>query len=347
MRTVLLTTAAIAISQAADLKIQGDDASVIFSSEKAYKATLTASCPQFADVHAKFITPAQVNFEATHVQVELGKVLKTCVDADLDQPCAAHTAEHPKLFSCEWTGARGASPVGPLPALRKLDKLDDVTLGVITYLECPLPTYDELVRIRADSWKGTAVELTLSVKFNNVELPFLANNQVSIDGLPGPPPTSPPPMPPAPISPPTPLPPPPPPPTPVCPYSNWKTGSACNPVHGSCSSSETGYWFLGISNGYACWWHTKNQGWNTGTSTNFYSLASHFALSTTGAGASWCHSRASALNCGGNACKSSSASYFQAGNVGAWGWCGGEPFQNGGSVCFPTSLAASDCEAGF
>jgi hypothetical protein len=65
----------------------------------------------------------------------------------------------------------------------------------------------------------------------------------------------------------------------------WMDGELmCNPIHGACEDSETGYHWKGLflSNNvqYACWWHTKNQGWNTTANTNFFALAEHFLLAT-------------------------------------------------------------------
>jgi hypothetical protein len=114
----------------------------------------------------------------------------------------------------------------------------------------------------------------------------------------------------------------------------------CNPIHGACEDSETGYHWKGLflSNNvqYACWWHTKNQGWNTTANTNFFALAEHFLLATGVGGSKWCYPFAGDP-CQAGACVQGPdpASYFQVNNVGAWGWCGGNPWQSGGFVCIP------------
>ena len=117
---------------------------------------------------------------------------------------------------------------------------------------------------------------------------------------------------------------------------NWKVGIPCNPIHGACSDPETGYHFKGVfSNGgqnWACWWHTKNQGWMNNT-INFWHLADHFDLEKNG-GSKWCYPFA--MNpCDSGACSFSNGSYFNIDNPHAWGWCGGAPFASGGFVCLP------------
>merc|ERR1711998_70723 len=95
---------------------------------------------------------------------------------------------------------------------------------------------------------------------------------------------------------------------------------------------------------YACWWHTKNQCWNTDTSSNFYALAQAFGMSTSNGGSKWCHSRSSALSC--QACGGSNSGYFSSSQTGAWGWCGGSSFSSGGSVCFEVGTGYSGCSKG-
>jgi cysteine-rich repeat protein len=122
---------------------------------------------------------------------------------------------------------------------------------------------------------------------------------------------------------------------------DWLAGEfECNEIYGSCTDEETGYHWKGLyvqnNQQYACWWHTKNQGWNTSSDTNFYALAEHFLLETNKGTSRWCYSFASDP-CQSGACAVGPQpnSYFQQNNVGAWGWCGGAPWQSGGFVCIP------------
>jgi len=117
---------------------------------------------------------------------------------------------------------------------------------------------------------------------------------------------------------------------------DWLVGTPCNPVHGPCTNQETGYHYKGVYNEngqkWACWWHTKNQGWMN-NSINFWHLADHFDLVKNG-GSTWCYPKAS-NPCDTGACSYSNNGYFDINNPHAWGWCGGAPFQNGGFVCIP------------
>lgn len=119
-----------------------------------------------------------------------------------------------------------------------------------------------------------------------------------------------------------------------CQYNDWLTGSACNGTNfgGGCVAEETGYHYRGSFNGYACWWHTKNQAWNTTTSSNYSSLAGYFGFDATLGVTSWCHAFADEPN----PAAGYSDAYNDLGDIGAWGWCGGgAPMLSGGFICYP------------
>jgi len=118
-------------------------------------------------------------------------------------------------------------------------------------------------------------------------------------------------------------------------FGDWLVGTPCNGVDygNGCVPSDTGYHFKGIFSGYACWWHHKNQAWNTSTNSNFWNLAVHFGV-TPGVGkCHWCDNKFSNPNpTGYGSCEG----YFSPGQVGAWGWCAeGDP-NSVGFVCIPT-----------
>jgi cysteine-rich repeat protein len=114
---------------------------------------------------------------------------------------------------------------------------------------------------------------------------------------------------------------------------DWLVGErACNGADygGGCQSYiEPGYHWVGEYDGYKCWWHTKNQAWNTDKSTNFYYLAQHFGLDISTSRCSWCHSKSSTPSPSGYY-----TSYREENQVGAWGWCGGSLWAAGGFICF-------------
>ena len=134
---------------------------------------------------------------------------------------------------------------------------------------------------------------------------------------------------------------------PECGLDDWLVGTPCNGVDlgGGCIDSETGYHYTGVyfdpvGQPFACWWHTKNQAWNTDATTNFYSLAEHFGLTPGAGGSNWCY-ELSSDPCSVGACAVGS-SYHEADNVGAWGWCGGDPYTSGGHVCLPIEEDLAD-----
>jgi cysteine-rich repeat protein len=99
---------------------------------------------------------------------------------------------------------------------------------------------------------------------------------------------------------------------------DWLVGTPCNGYAG-CNPGDPGYHWHGIVGEYACWWHHKNQAWNTTPATNFWALAVHFQL-TPGVGkCHWCNNKGSFP---GLANMYTCESYFQQNETGAWGWCG-------------------------
>ena len=120
----------------------------------------------------------------------------------------------------------------------------------------------------------------------------------------------------------------------VC-FDDWLVGTPCNGVNygNGCVPSDTGYHYVGIHEGYACWWHHKNQAWNTSSSSNFWHLGQQFEI-TPGVGkCSWCHNKFSTPTPNSY---DSCDSYFGPGHVGAWGWCAEGDNNSAGFVCIPT-----------
>jgi len=113
-------------------------------------------------------------------------------------------------------------------------------------------------------------------------------------------------------------------------FADWKTDLSCNGQNYSppCQPGDPGYHWKGVYQGYACWYHHKNQAWNTTTATNFWHLALAFELAPGSGKCSWCHNKNETPNPGGYG---NCSSYFQQGDVGAWGYCG----DTVGFVCIP------------
>jgi cysteine-rich repeat protein len=128
--------------------------------------------------------------------------------------------------------------------------------------------------------------------------------------------------------------------------TDWLVGEfECDPIEGGCLDSEPGYHWKGLFTAldvqYACWWHTKNEGWNTGQASNYWHLAERFNLATNAGQARWCYSFDTDDPCGIGACGLGPlpANYFAQNNIGAFGWCGGNPWESGGFVCIPAPVS--------
>ena len=116
-------------------------------------------------------------------------------------------------------------------------------------------------------------------------------------------------------------------------YDEWYVGAPCNGTDygNGCNTEITGYHFRGVFSGWACWWHTRNQAWNTSTSSNHYQLAQQFGLEASQGWCNWCFASGdvpTGMSQGG-------CGYLSSSNVGAWGWCAESVSDRGGWICFP------------
>jgi hypothetical protein len=117
-------------------------------------------------------------------------------------------------------------------------------------------------------------------------------------------------------------------------FDDWLVGSPCNGIDygNGCSPADTGYHYVGLYDGYACFWHHKNQAWNTTPASNFYNLGVHFDV-TPGVGKCfWCANKFSAPT---PLAYDTCPFYFDPNNVGAWGWCAEADPDSVGFVCIP------------
>ena len=114
-------------------------------------------------------------------------------------------------------------------------------------------------------------------------------------------------------------------------FGDWLVGTPCNGIDhgGGCTPQETGYHWKGIYNGYACWWNTKNQAWNS-PATNPWHVAEFFGLDVNTGQVSWCSPFSSTPSPPLGGCHS----YCSPSDNDMWGWCGGAPFSSGGWLCF-------------
>ncbi len=121
-------------------------------------------------------------------------------------------------------------------------------------------------------------------------------------------------------------------------------GNPCNDVDygNGCVPADTGYHFKGVYDGYACWWHHKNQAWNTTRETNDYHLALHFGLDPASGKVSWCHDKGATPT----SLSYSTPGDFDGSNVGAWGRCAESDPNSVGFVCLHQGgLSPCSCPA--
>lgn len=140
--------------------------------------------------------------------LSLHNVGLTCANAAIDEPCVANEPSYPALFDCMWSGEAGGpmARTGPVVAnITEHTSPSGVLLGVQPYVRCPLPSYEELVRISgyAGNVDATAVSVNVTLShYGPVQIPFRGipgGNLVTVRGLPTPPvspPSAPPPPPP-------------------------------------------------------------------------------------------------------------------------------------------------------
>jgi hypothetical protein len=129
----------------------------------------------------------------------------------------------------------------------------------------------------------------------------------------------------------------------VC--GDWLVGTACNGIDygNGCTPADTGYHYRGrfASGGsqYECWWHTRNQAWNTSTNSNIHQLGLQFGLNPNIGTSNWCF-HFTEDPCAVGTCGNGWNFYSDVGNIGAWGWCAETDPDMGGFVCFEDNAGA-------
>lgn len=184
--SVLLLVGAAA---AARLQIGGSDAEIALGS-----AAITSTCA--GDAHVTFVSPQSVLYGSgpTAVRAYFHGVPHTCIDAPLRTPCVSANADYPSLFYATWSYAGGGAPnvtKGPLAANMTLETTaEGINVGYATWLDCPLPTLDELLTLtNFASLTGTPRPFALAIRHfapsgvDSLALPFLGvpdGDQISL-----------------------------------------------------------------------------------------------------------------------------------------------------------------------
>ena len=179
-----------------------------------YDAIKDGTCPgvpAISYVWPRVLTAAERN---ANVSIALNNVPTDCIDMDLPMtPCAAHHESIPPLFRCVFTHPATGTEIlsDELWAQPVVRTTGDIYVGMEPVVSCQLAALDLTALapvFRSASEAGqTTIELSVGVRFRDLDLPFVGVAGGNVVATPLPPPPSPPTPPPAPPSPPPPAPP--------------------------------------------------------------------------------------------------------------------------------------------
>jgi len=143
----MLASSLLAAPLGATLNLEGGQSRISFDQS----ARLSATCEQAAASVRHF---TQLKFVGDYdsswsVQAILNNVPPSCSGTGLYTPCVAPDTTWPAFFFCQYSGQDDASPerLGPFRASRSVEKVAGQYLGVISSLDCPIPSQDALVRL--------------------------------------------------------------------------------------------------------------------------------------------------------------------------------------------------------
>jgi len=188
------------------LEMADDDSQIVFSTDPAYKATLSASCVKPPAVVTHMSPPgAVVNLKATSeeygknsyqdelwvmpdIVFELGNVPPTCVNKNpFTEPCIPHTSVIPPLFTCKLTGAGGEIELpsrgftetiftAEMPN-KQAGNARDIRRGYATKVNCSKPSFEAIVAATGFDGQtpGSKLEVSLWYGLNEshpIELEF-------------------------------------------------------------------------------------------------------------------------------------------------------------------------------
>ena len=173
VRLFTMLTALNAAFMGGILKLTGSKSQIVMN-----QATMSIQCPNAVTPSFSFLHPQEMVFDpadtSATVFVQLRHVASTCIDVDIDQPCAADHTAYPKLFSCTYSGVGGAVSTGPIAAQREADNVGSVQVAIRTFLNCPVLSGPDLVNAVGHTPGGGAATygLNLSISHAGVAIPF-------------------------------------------------------------------------------------------------------------------------------------------------------------------------------
>ena len=175
-------------------------------------AQMHATCPQDRVAAVDFFSPQQImTVEAApdqNVTAHLRGVPPTCVDIPIEFPCASHTPNRPPMWYCVYEANHGNETLGPFSAVVMPHVVHAAAppMAYAVVLHCPVPRYDELVRIAGADANDGLLTVTLTIAHGSrapgvvgMRLPFeglVGGDGITFAGLPIPPSPPPPQLPP-------------------------------------------------------------------------------------------------------------------------------------------------------
>lgn len=146
MRTMLHTTCLlllVTLSLASRLSLHGSGSDIIMND-----AILTASCANARMPKIRLLDVSGVRWgfsDPGTITAWLINVPTTCIDKEIDEPCASQDSIEPALFFCHYRGQRGLA-TAPHPVRAEVLEVNvgSTTVGLQPVVKCPIPLESEL-----------------------------------------------------------------------------------------------------------------------------------------------------------------------------------------------------------
>ena len=151
MRSVISLLVAFPTASASSLQLT-EPGSVIFGTDRASAATLTATCGAAKPTVTMLRPSTFQGYDAgATVTAHVGNVAPTCLTvSDLRTPCAVLSSEHvepPPLFYCIFSGDAATASTGPVVANATSVDHAGQHLGYSVTVACPFPSYDDFISL--------------------------------------------------------------------------------------------------------------------------------------------------------------------------------------------------------
>ena len=208
MISALLVATLLTIAAASTLRLNGDGTNaIVFGPNLATAATLSASCGSAEQPTITCLSPRQFESHEQNmsVQVLLGNVAPSCLAISTRRiPCAIIETDREDpfagdpLFYCKFIGQSESTVTGPVYANATAIDARDPALGYRITATCPVPSYNDLLRLGPYDGNQDRYDLNVSMMYwaaTESEFAFEGapgGQIITFWRLPAPPPPSPP-----------------------------------------------------------------------------------------------------------------------------------------------------------